>query len=299
MLKMMMTPAMKKMMCVMVVDLVCILLVAIPCLLLNLIGEPYIKGFFCSDPSIHHPYLESTVPTWALIMVSYILPGTIFCLVETSILKHLGTFTSVRLCRELYNTMGVFVFGSMVNQLLTDTTKYTIGRLRPHFLAVCNPNVSLGEMTCGTRDSPLYVIDYTCMGQLNTTASVAELADRLHDMRLSFVSGHASLSTYSMWFSIIYLQRRMGTRNYRLVKPLIQVGCALFALFTCLSRVSDFKHHPEDVMCGALLGLTISTLTISFLTSRQGKISNRATSTTSLMNVSTSRMYTEELPVSP
>jgi len=296
---MMLTPSMRKMICVMTVDLVCILLVAIPCLLLNLIGEPYMQGFFCSDTSLHHPYHDSTMPTWALIMISYILPGTIFCLVETSILKHLGAFTSVRLIRVLYNTMGVFVFGSMVNQLLTDTTKYTIGGLRPHFMAVCNPDMSLGETTCGGSAGPVYVTDYVCLGQANTTASKAELAERMHDMRLSFVSGHASLSVYSMWFSIVYIQRRMGTRNYRLVKPLIQVGCAMFALFTSLSRVSDYKHHPEDVVCGAFLGLAISTLTISFLTSRQEKISNRATSTTSLMNVSTSRMYTEELTGSP
>jgi len=292
----MMTPTMKRMSCIISVDLICILLVAIPCLLLNLVGEPYIQGFFCSDTSIRYPYYDSTIPTWVLIMVSYVLPGIIFCLAETSLLKHSDTFTQVRLSRELYNAMGVFLFGSMVNQLLTDTTKFTIGRLRPHFIEVCNPNIHFGEETCGTPDSPVYIKTYVCRGQENTTASKAEIDERLHDMRLSFVSGHASLSAYSMWFSIVYLQRRMGTRNYRLVKPLIQVGCALFAVFTSLTRVSDFKHHPEDVFCGALLGVTIATLSINFLTKRREKIFNRATSTTSLMNVSTSRLYTENIP---
>jgi len=294
---MIMTSPIRKMMCVVTVDLVCILLVAIPCMLLNFVGEPYIRGFFCSDSTIRHPYLESTVPTWALILISYIFPCTVFCLVETSILKHSDTFTPVRLSRELYNTIGVFLFGSMVNQLLTDTTKYTIGRLRPHFLEVCNPNITLAEPTCGNFDQPAFVTEYICLGQDNINQE--EVENRLHDMRLSFVSGHASLSAYSMWFSILYLQRRMVTRNFRLVKPLIQLGCALFALFTCLSRVSDYKHHPEDVFCGALLGLVMSTLTISFLTSRLEKLATRATSTTSLIAVSTSRMYTEELPVSP
>ena len=46
---------------------------------------------------------------------------------------------------------------------------------------------------------------------------------RLHDARLSFVSGHASLSTYSMTYTVLYLQRGMGSRDFRLVKPLIQV----------------------------------------------------------------------------
>lgn len=288
-----MTPTMKKMMCMMMVDVVCILLVAIPCLLLNLIGEPYVRGFYCSDTSLHYPYLDSTMPPWALVMVSYILPGTIFCLVETSILKHIGTFTWVRLARVLYNTAGVFVFGSLVNQLLTDITKYSMGSLRPHFLSVCQPNLTLDTGTCGGINKPVYITEYGCIGQEDSTP------DMLRDMRLSFVSGHASMSTYSMCFTIIYIHRRMVTRNYRLVKPLIQVTCALFALFTSLSRISDHKHHSQDVLGGAILGLVISMLTINFLTQKQEKIFNRATSTTSLMNMSTSKLYTEELPVSP
>ena len=36
-------------------------------------------------------------------------------------------FSVARLSWEVYNTFGLFVFGSFVNQLLTDTTKYTIG----------------------------------------------------------------------------------------------------------------------------------------------------------------------------
>ena len=40
----------------------------------------------------------------------------------------------------LYTTIGVFAFGCCCSQLLTDIAKYSIGRLRPHFLAICNPD---------------------------------------------------------------------------------------------------------------------------------------------------------------
>ena len=90
-------------------------------------GEPYLRGFFCSDESIRHPYMESTVPTFVLIFISYALPLIIIALVETALLKHSESFTGVRICREMYSTYGLFVFGSMVNQLLTDTSKFTIG----------------------------------------------------------------------------------------------------------------------------------------------------------------------------
>ena len=92
------------------------------------LGEPYMRGFFCSDESIRHPYLDSTVPTWSLILISYSLPAIIIALVETALLKHSDSFSGPRLTREMYNTFGLFVFGSLVNQLLTDTSKFTIGK---------------------------------------------------------------------------------------------------------------------------------------------------------------------------
>ena len=33
------------------------------------------------------------------------------------------------LSRDIYGVLGIFVFGSLVTQLLTDTSKYTIGEM--------------------------------------------------------------------------------------------------------------------------------------------------------------------------
>jgi len=281
----------RKAVCAIFVDCVCIVLVGVPCLLLMLIGEPFSRGFFCNDESIRHPYKESTVTTPVLILVSYFLPTVIFCLVETSTLKHNNTFTCIKLGRQLYSVVGVFVFGSFVNQLLTDTSKYTIGRLRPHFLQVCNP-VNLSVM-CGDVHDMTYVTSYSCQGEDNIPRSRSE--ERIHDSKLSFVSGHASLSVYSMWLSVIYIQRKMVGRDYRLVKPLIQVGCLMFALFSSLTRISDYKHHPGDVVGGALLGWAVATAVDRLLVERQVGKTHIATSTTSLLTVSTSRLYSEEM----
>lgn len=37
---------------------------------------------------------------------------------------------------ECYKKIGIFAFGAAVSQLTTDIAKYSIGRLRPHFIAV-------------------------------------------------------------------------------------------------------------------------------------------------------------------
>ena len=48
-----------------------------------------------------------------------------------------------------------------------------------------------------------------------------------------------------------------------LLKHLIQFILISMAWYTCLSRVMDFKHHPTDVLAGAILGTVIALLTVS------------------------------------
>lgn len=46
----------------------------------------------------------------------------------------------------LYKVVGTFLFGAAVSQSLTDLAKFTIGRPRPNFLAVCAPVTCSGYM---------------------------------------------------------------------------------------------------------------------------------------------------------
>ena len=39
---------------------------------------------------------------------------------------------------EVYKTEGPFLFAVAVTQVSTDIVKYSVGRLRPHFITVCN-----------------------------------------------------------------------------------------------------------------------------------------------------------------
>lgn len=60
---------------------------------------------------------------------------------------------------SVYKAIGTFLFGAAMSQSLTDIAKYSIGRLRPHFLDVCKPdwkpiNCSLGQ----------YIEDFVCSG---------------------------------------------------------------------------------------------------------------------------------------
>lgn len=87
------------------------------------------------------------------------------------------------------------------------------------------------------------------------------------EARLSFPSGHASFSSYTMVFLIIYVETRLFLLRFRYIKPLIQVTAFIAAYVTSTSRISDYHHRGDDVIGGVLLGTTIA-LAITFLVGR-------------------------------
>lgn len=62
--------------------------------------------------------------------------------------------------------VGVFLFGAACNVLATDIGKYTIGRLRPHFMTVCMPDVNCTRI----ENQHKYIENFTC-----TAATTAKL----------------------------------------------------------------------------------------------------------------------------
>lgn len=75
----------------------------------------------------------------------------------------------------VYKVLGTFLFGAAVSQSLTDLAKYMIGRLRPNFLAVCDPDWS--RINCS-----MYVqVERVCRGNpANVTESRWVLGRSLH-----------------------------------------------------------------------------------------------------------------------
>lgn len=54
--------------------------------------------------------------------------------------------------------------------------------------------------------------------------------------------------------SQFYLQARLSWRGARLLRPLIQFLLVMIAVYTGLSRISDYRHHPTDVLTGFIQG---------------------------------------------
>ena len=56
-----------------------------------------------------------------------------------------------------FSHTGAFLFGMLITMIVTDVTKIMVGRLRPTFLEICNPNKTM----CGSDNS--LVSDVVCM----------------------------------------------------------------------------------------------------------------------------------------
>nr|XP_032822064.1 phospholipid phosphatase 3-like isoform X1 [Petromyzon marinus] len=223
---------------------------SLPFLVLEInVVDPFQRGFFCGDETIDYPYEKSeTVSDGLLIAGGFLIAlATVIggelcaacCLGHRCppVLKRGGSLPGA-----LYRTLGAFLFGCAVNQSLTDVAKFSVGRLRPHFLDVCKPDRALYNCSEG------YITRVVCTGD---PAVIAEA-------RKSFFSGHASFAMYSMVFLALYVESRLRWRGARILRPLLQFVLLLVAVFVGLSRLSDYRHHWSDVLVGFGSGAAVA-----------------------------------------
>lgn len=74
-----------------------------------------------------------------------------------------------------------------------------------------------------------------------------------------------SFSFSFLSFLQLYLQARFTWRGARLLRPLLQFTLLMMAFYTGLSRVSDHKHHPSDVLAGFAQGALVACCIVFFV----------------------------------
>ncbi|XP_027205370.1 phospholipid phosphatase 3-like [Dermatophagoides pteronyssinus] len=242
--------------------------ISIPILLLCTMGKPYKRGFYCDDDSIRYPFIDSTIPSNILLLYSILIPVLTICINEFLIYRKFmsGFDLSSRYFLknylwQLYIHLIPFAFAFLGSQLITDIAKYSIGRLRPHFIDACHPKDDKGFVydrfsTCSTPD--VYVTDYNCTKNKNDNY-------RLKDSRLSFMSGHSSFSAVTLMYLVYYIQFRFQWRNIGLFKPLYQYLLICLIFYTGFTRISDYKHHWSDVLVGIIQGTIVATICAFFV----------------------------------
>ncbi|KAM6468894.1 phospholipid phosphatase 1 isoform 2-T2 [Liasis olivaceus] len=234
-------------------DVVCVVLAALPFAILTARGDPFKQGLFCNDESIRYPYKDDTISYQLL--AGIIIPLDVIVIIIGEALSvyhnclHSNSFVRNNYVAAIYKALGTFLFGAAVSQSLTDIAKYSIGRLRPHFLNICKPDWHRINCSAG------YIENFKCLGD----------KAKVNEGRLSFYSGHSSFSMYCMLFLALYLQARMKGDWARLLRPTVQFGLIAASIYVGLSRVSDYKHHWSDVLTGLIQGALVATFVVVYV----------------------------------
>ena len=292
-----------------------LILLGVGCLYLHKSGKitPYERGFYCDDENIKKPFKEDTVSEVSCFIIWAVISAAILIAVElVSFISH----PPVRnddvkippMVMEYYRVMGSFCIGAVFCMLATEMCKVTIGELRPHFLTICNPNLTqelcyqgYDQNLASPKDEKYrrygmkFVEGIQC--RYNETISgviftKARWEKKVSDARKSIISGHSSFSFYCAVFLTLYLGTRLinlkakekfiGTQRRgslpafillisKALRPFIQFGLLATAFFICLSRVSDYKHHPRDVISGGLFGSLSAYLTFTYIADLSSK----------------------------
>ncbi|XP_037537455.1 phospholipid phosphatase 3-like [Nematolebias whitei] len=236
-------------------DLFCFFLAGLPFLVIETCAvQPYRRGFYCDDESIKYPAKSKDTISDGVLSAAGILITILSIIIgETYRIYFLNegssSFVGNPYIAALYKQVGVFVFGCAISQSFTDIAKVSVGRMRPHFLDVCKPDFSTINCSLG------YITEYQCQGS----------ESKVQEARKSFFSGHASFSMYTMLYLVFYLQSRFTWHGARLLRPLTQFTLIMMSFYTGLSRVSDHKHHPTDVLAGFIQGALVAYCIVFFV----------------------------------
>ncbi|KAI8037899.1 hypothetical protein M5D96_009400 [Drosophila gunungcola] len=206
-------------------------------LLLHKLVRPFRRGFFCGDESLGYPLRESTIGHQLVIAIALAVPTAVI---------------AVRL-GQLYRQALFYLYGLAMVTFTTMLSKLCIGRLRPHFYAVCQPMLPDGSGCQDGQNLGRYIDSFTCS---NANMSDFQFRQLNH--------GHASLAMYAMLYLAIYLQAALSTSLSKLLKHLLQFLFVMFGWYVSLTRITDYHHHWSDVLAGAALGVVFAWLTSAY-----------------------------------
>ncbi|CAJ1910978.1 unnamed protein product [Cylindrotheca closterium] len=201
------------------------------------------NGEFFFNLTNNELYNGQTVPDLQLILIAALLP----LFIQLWMASKTGVF-------ERHKVLCVYFSGVGITITLTNFVKLYAGYFRPIFLQGCDPDENYEKCTSGD--------------------------DR--QMRLSFPSGHASLSFCGLCIFSFYLEHRHGMSASRMLllnkesgelmmaykqnsryMRIMSIMCyfpVVIAIFIAASRVHDNMHFPADVVGGSLLGGSVAAL---------------------------------------
>lgn len=274
------------------VDSICIAVLIVAYKSFGKYGEPIIRGFYCDDESIRYPYnKDSTIESNENHIISCLTAIFTVLIVETLrgiFSKHQSLLKVIWSC---YKYLLVFAFAILVSEIVTNIAKYSTGRLRPHFIEICDP-FTVNPNLCSDPFSFQYITEYNCSDKYPERG--------IKEARLSFMSGHSSFAATGIVFTVLYIQTRVTWSRVSASKHLIQFLLITYPLWVGSTRIKDYWHHWSDVLAGLSLGSLTAIVSFMYISKlHKSKIKNVNNNINHKTFTSSSSSSSCDSPVSP
>ncbi|KAG7672061.1 hypothetical protein Ndes2526B_g06972 [Nannochloris sp. 'desiccata'] len=249
--------------------------------LVSFLSTPRQDVFYIYDATISNPDatkhgFEPTVPNWVAVVIPILMMILTIVVGEFFYSKKQHHSITDAVAVTLYFLLDAFQ-SFLCAVVVTQATKYTVGRLRPDFLPRCNPIPPANVVIQFGQDTRNL---YPCT---NTDEDV------INEGRLSFPSGHTSLSFNVITYASAYLiwcfhmrrewvPRCKGPRDEFLsdlknvIAKLWMLVMLALAWGISMSRIIDNQHHPSDVVAGMVLGVLIAIMYIMRAVPRYARV---------------------------
>ncbi|KAK5138493.1 hypothetical protein LTR08_000079 [Meristemomyces frigidus] len=189
-------------------------------------------------PQFAYPLRHEIIPVYASALMSVFIPIAIFLIMQLRI----------RSFWDVNNAVLGLLYAIITAAVFQVFLKWLIGGMRPHFLAVCKPNVSqFDRQQTGNGFANIMYDRKICTG------NPKEINDALE----SFPSGHTTAAFAGFVFLYLYLNAKLKVwSNYHPAywKLIVTYMPILGAVLIGGALTIDEYHNWYDIVAGAIIG---------------------------------------------
>ncbi|KAI8625518.1 phosphatidic acid phosphatase type 2/haloperoxidase [Xylariaceae sp. FL1651] len=196
-------------------------------------------------PQFAYPLRKEIIPIWLAAFLAAIVPILAILVMQIRVRSFWDVNNGI--IGLLYSLISAAVFQVFL--------KFLIGGLRPHFLAVCKPDISLAKNGAGVVGSPYNAAGFN---QIYYTREICTGDTKLiNDSLESFPSGHTTAAFAGFVYLYLYLNAKLKVfANYHpaMWKMIVIYIPILGAVLIGGALTIDEFHNWYDVLAGAIIG---------------------------------------------